>query len=533
MGKSTLDLPTRRWVPQSLGLATLFIILLPMLLMNGAYTGSTMEVSGTLGVLSEDMTMAYYSTAAGLAIAYPIVRKLRDAATSKTILLTNLVLQTLLSFICGYARNMDVIIVCSFFIGFLKAFVMYEVVVLIQPFFSRNRVRSEFYAYFYPMAFAGGQCSIALTAQLAYYYQWQYMYYLIIIMLLVAIIFVLCFFDFLRRPIRIPFKAVDWKSIVLAAAVMLMVIYLLTYGRTLDWFASGRLCIYAVLAPLLFRLFLMRQKDNHERYVSLRIFRSHKPGIGYVFIFFTLLFSTTSTLVTSYMNNVLRIDSLHANVLNMWMLPGFAAGGFICFLWFRWQRWRFRFLVSGGMACFAVYLAMLYFGVAVEARYESLILPIFFRGLGMMVLFIALALFVVEDLKPDIISSNTFFMVGIRSSIVPALSASLFNNWLFHKQIECMNVLVENMYAGNSLFYRRYGQSLANAIASGHSFESSMQMANNSFYVTLQQQATLSGIKSIIGYMLMLAIVLAIVSAFIPFHKTVKVPAVKAGDDMA
>lgn len=193
MNKPALDLPTRRWVPQWLGIMTVFVILLPMLLMNGAYTGCTVEVSNTLGVLSEDMTMAYYATSAGLAMAYPVIRRIRDAATSKTVLLFNLIMQTLLSFICGYAKNMDVIIMCSFLIGFLKAFVMFEVVVMIRPLFSPRRIRSEFYAWFYPLAFAGGQVSIALTAQLAYYYQWQYMYYLVMILLLAAIIFILCF----------------------------------------------------------------------------------------------------------------------------------------------------------------------------------------------------------------------------------------------------------------------------------------------------------------------------------------------------
>lgn len=533
MDRLVLDLPIRRWVPQWLGIVTVFVILLPMLLMNGAYTGSTVEVSNTLGVLSEDMTMAYYSTSAGLAMAYPVIRKIRDAATSKTTLLANLVFQTLLSFICGYAKNMDVIIICSFFIGFLKAFVMFEVVVMIQPFFSRKKVRSEFYAYFYPLAFAGGQVSIALTAQLAYYYQWQYMYYLVIILLLVAIIFVLCFFRFLRRPVYMHFKRADWKSIPIAAGMMLMTIYLFTYGRTLDWFTSTRLRIYAVLIPLLFLLFIQRQKDNSERFVSLRIFRTFKPAIGYVFMFFTMLFSTTSTLVTNYMNTVLRVDSLHANALNLWLLPGFAIGGFICFWWFRWQRWRFRYLISGGLFCFVIYLALLYFGVATDATYESLRLPMFFRGLGMMVLFIALALFVVEDLTPDIISSNTFFMIGIRSSLAPAISASLFSNWLYQRQSEGMYILTEEMRMDNPFFSGQYGQSLTGALASGHSLEAAAQLADNSFYTVLQQQATLLGVKVILGYMLILAIALAVLAAFIPFHRTVKVPVVKTGDDMA
>lgn len=533
MSKLVLDLPTRRWVPQWLGIVTVFVILLPMLLMNGAYTGSTMDVAGTLGVLSEDMTMAYYATSAGLCIAYPIIHKIKDAVTSKTILLTNLVLQTLLSFICAYAGNMDVIIVCSLFIGFLKGFVMLEVIMMIMPFFSRKKVRSEFFAYFYPMAFAGGQLSIALTAQLAYYYKWQYMYYFVIILLLLAIVFVLCFFDFLRRPLYLPFKTVDWKSIFLTAVAMLMTIYLFTYGRVYDWFASRRLCIYAVLIPVLFYIFFRRQRDNHGGFVSLRIFATYKPALGYTFMFLTMLFASTSLLVTNYMNSVLRIDSLHANALNLWMLPGFAVGGFICFWWFRWQRWRFRYLISGGFACFVIYLALLYFGVATNARYEALQLPMIFRGLGMMVLFIAFALLVVEDLKPDIISSNTFFMIGIRSSLAPAMAASLFNNWLYHKQQVGITRLVEGMRPDNPLFSGRFSQSLGSALSSGHSLEAASQVAGQSFYSNLQQQATLLGVKSILGYMLLFAIVLAVVSAFIPFHKTVKVAEAQAGDDMA
>ena len=42
----------------------------------------------------------------------------------------------------------------------------------------------------------------------------------------------------------------------------------------------------------------------------------------------------------------------------------------------------------------------------------------------------------------------------------------------------------------------------------------------------------LLGIKTVIGYLLIAALVIAVVSAFIPFHKTLKVAVVKTGDDM-
>lgn len=41
------------------------------------------------------------------------------------------------------------------------------------------------------------------------------------------------------------------------------------------------------------------------------------------------------------------------------------------------------------MACYALYFAILYFGVSPASTYEMLYFPMFLRGLGMMILVIA------------------------------------------------------------------------------------------------------------------------------------------------
>lgn len=101
----------------------------------------------------------------------------------------------------------------------------------------------------------------------------------------------------------------------------------------------------------------------------------------------------------------------------------------------------------------------------------------------MMCLFIALALFVVEELTPKTISSNTFFMVGIRSAIAPAVCVSIFSNWIYRAQWDGMGLLVRYMSLADPQFFSRFSQS-------------------------------------------------CVVSAFIPFHKTVKVKILRGGDDM-
>ena len=70
MTMKSLDVPVRQWVPDWLGIAILFIILLPVTMLNGSYTGSSLEVSNTLGTYTEDITMGYYATSAGMAIAF-------------------------------------------------------------------------------------------------------------------------------------------------------------------------------------------------------------------------------------------------------------------------------------------------------------------------------------------------------------------------------------------------------------------------------------------------------------------------------
>ena len=79
-------------------------------MVNGSYTGSMLEVSNTLGTNTEDITMGYYATSAGFAIGYPIVPKVLSAIPEKMMLVVNLTLQFLLSWVCARSQNVDILI---------------------------------------------------------------------------------------------------------------------------------------------------------------------------------------------------------------------------------------------------------------------------------------------------------------------------------------------------------------------------------------------------------------------------------------
>ena len=78
----------------------------------------------------------------------------------------------------------------------------------------------------------------------------------------------------------------------------------------------------------------------------------------------------------------------------------------------------------------------------------------------------------------------------------------------------------------------RYTSSLNSAMAQGHSYDESVQMAVQNLYTTVQQQSLLLSLKEILGWLLIVSLVIAVISRFIPFHKTIRVKEAKVGDDM-
>ena len=105
MTMAELELPVRKWVPDWLGVVSMFAVILPVTMLNGSYTGSMLEVSSTLGTNSEDITMGFYATSAGMAMAYPIIPKVMKVISSKLMLLVDLTLQFLLSWLCARSHN--------------------------------------------------------------------------------------------------------------------------------------------------------------------------------------------------------------------------------------------------------------------------------------------------------------------------------------------------------------------------------------------------------------------------------------------
>lgn len=521
----------RSWVPRWLVILTAIIVLIPVMMLNGAYTGTSVDVSSYLGVMSEDINMAYFSASAGMAMAYPIVPLIKPVATTKTIILIVLFGQLILSLVCAKTAYIEVIILCSFAIGYLKAFTLIEIINIIMPIFSPSGTRNEFYTKFYPITITLSQLSLVLTGEMAYEYQWQYMYYLLIVLLLVAMVMVVVCMAFGRRLIRIPYKDIDWLSFIQGSIVLLSSLYFLTYGKTLDWFNSNRIIIAGILIPVVGWMFIRRQLMTKGRpFVDLTVLKNRNTCVAHLFAFIMMFFASFTSLTSSYVNSVLRLDSARSNELYLYAIPGIILGGFLCY-WMFVKAVRMAWQILFGFSCFTIAICILYFRVEPQGLYEDLYFPMFLKGLGMLISYVSLAVYSVQGLKPNQLIYNAFFMISARSVLAPALGSSILSNWIYRSQIQNTTRLAQNIDQLNPLANSQFTQSLKSYLSKGFSFENAQQLATNALYSKIQIQSLTISIKEILGYMLILGIIILIV-ILLYFFKHKPVRWMKAGQDM-
>lgn len=521
-----LAMPLRAGVPQGVGAAVVLLIMVITATANGICIGTAPEYAGALSVISDDVTMGYYATSVGLCVILPVIRFINVRNTPKTLLLVGLIAEVLLALVCAKTDSVDVLIWASFFTGMAKGILLLTCIGLIRPLITPNNVDSEFMSWLMPFSMGVGQVSTFLTELFTYNYNWQYIYYVIVVLGLVAIVLVLVFFKYAHLAFHCPFREIDFKAIALITVALLGFVYFFSYGKTLDWFHSPRLVATGVFTLFIFTVFLVQTNYSSKPYIRSWQLLRWEGLVGYGFMVLVMFFNASSTVISDYMATVLKVDNLHINLFNLWIIPGYVVGGILCFLWYRY-RCGFRWLVAFSMGCYVAYFAIVFFGVSPDARYESLEFSLFLRGIGMILLFTAFILYLIEDLKPQEKPSHLFYIICIRGALAPVLWGGVVSTTLYNWTQRGVDKLADGIRLDNVSAFSQYENAFHSALSGGHGNYESMQMATTTLYNVLHEQATLLAVKQFLGCFLIISIVAAVVSIFFPYKRIFKRDLVK------
>ena len=493
--------PFYNWVPKPLGILILILLFVPILTVGGVYTANSGEMTSGLGLQSEHIQFVGFVTSIGMAAFSPFFYQLVCIRREKMMCIAGFSLLYLLSYVCAITDSIFLLGLCSLIMGFLRmVLMMVNLFTLIRYAFGMEATRnitpgmepdteegwdkldkekSQSMPIIYLFFMILGQVGTSLTAWLAYAYQWQDVYYYMMGMTLVAILVV-----FLTMPYhpyagrRFPINFRKFGSVSVFSALMTCIIYVLMYGKTLDWYADATIVRSTVLAIFFAGVFLYLESSGRSPYFLLDIFRLRTIRMGIVLFLLLMIFNTSSLFVNVFTGVGMQIDNWQNAALGNWSIAGYLIG----------------FLLIGASALF------MYFEVQNAGLYERMKYPVIIRATGMMLLYSLTAVHANQRMPYRYLSTWICIMLSVRMVIGPGIGTALYTNVLQERQQHYITRFAQDADRTNLQTAASYDQTVNGMRYQGRSETEAETMAALSTKGKIQVQATLSAVKEMSGW---------------------------------
>lgn len=514
--------PFYNWVPKPVGIVILLFLFLPILTVGGVYTSNSGEMMSGLGIISEHIQFAGFVTSVGMAAFCPFFYRLVCIRREKLMCLVGFSIMYGLSYVCAVTDSIFILALCSLIMGFFRmVLMMVNLFTLIRYAFGMEATRnitpglepqdeagwdkldvekSNSQPMIYLFFMILGQMGTWLTAWLAYEYEWQYVYYYMMGMLLVSILLI-----FITMPFhtyvgqRFPINFRDFGNVVIFSVLWVSVVYVLVYGKVLDWYDDPSICWATALAFASGGIFLYMESTRRSPYFLLDIFKLRTIRVGILLFFLLMVLNSSSMLVNVFTGVGMKIDNWQNATLGNWCLAGYAIG-IVLILVLRNKGVHFKYLFAMGFLFIGLAALFMYFEVQTMGLYERMKYPIIIRSVGMVILYALTAVYANQRMPYKYLSTWVCIMLTVRMVLGPGTGVALYTNVLQERQQYYVTRYahgVDEVSPESSLSYKQTAMGMR---LQGKNETEAAQMAALSAKGKVQVQATLSAVKEMSGW---------------------------------
>lgn len=415
------------WVSEWLAIFVILAILITSLF-NFAFYSSPVAAMGFYGVQATDvqygMVVIYGSTVAFLALDFRIVKYF----VPRKYLLIALTVNAICSAICFHFKDWTLFVICQFFQGITCALMSGIVLQLIFPRLQSVRARIIAYSLLY------GSIQIAVpfysiyTSIVTHFFDFNWLFYgLNIILIILTFFLVLTMNSQARFTKKMPLYRVDWIGYLFYVSFILILGYILVYGRQLGWFDS-LLIIWLILSNLvIFILFVIRELKRKRPLINLHIFKEKNFVIGLLLLFTFYIFKGSTGLAYGYLEVILGNDPLNSIPIWITVILGTALATFVTSRFILMGFNLIRIIIVGFSLMALYYIYMILF-VSLQGETMDFILPMFIYGIATGVLFVPIVSFTVSSAPPKIAFNAS--LMGIFARFIGFTASLAFSNEL-------------------------------------------------------------------------------------------------------
>lgn len=539
MSEKPSNHPFYAWVPKPVGILILLLMFVPPTFSGGAYLCNVSEMSGDLGLWTEDVQMASFFTSIGMCLFPPFMVRFLQARRVKQTYLYGFLLLAVLNGVSAVATSRGVLFASCLLTGFVRIMVMLNCTFTIAPYltgmdtlamftmtqtpppavqYQLERKRTFLMPVLYFVILLISQGSNMLMAWFAYAYRWQEAYYVVIGMLLVAMALVIITMpDEPRKPYRMEWRKIP--GLLLMALALCSMTYVLVYGKTLDWMDSDTIFYAVVVMVLSSGAFLLDAAQADARgYLPLGVFRYRNVVMSMVLFLLTLLFNSASSFIAAYAKLATPINNVQGASLSGWSALGFFLGMLLSLALIA-RKSHFRIVFSVAFLLMAAANAYFYFQYQTEGLFRNMALPTVLNATGLLVLYAVVAAWGMKGLPSRYLATFVFLMIWMRNAIAPVVGVSVYSNLLTHRQQDDVTRLAQNVDAVNPLAQVAFVQTGRVGQAMGRGTMEANELAMTVLKGRIAKQAAITAMKDITGQTVLWLLGTTVVVLFLPYRK--------------
>lgn len=533
--------PFYNWVPKPLGIIFLILLFIPILTVGGVYSANSTETYSGLGIIAEHITFVNFTTSVGMAAFAPFLLQLVRIRRLKMMSLVCFSIMFVLSFICAKTDNVFILALCSVPMGFLRmVLMMANLFTLIRYAFgieaSRNitpgrepvdetgwdkldleRIAAQPLVYLFFMIL--GQLGTSLTAWLAFEYEWQYVYYFMMGSLLVSILII-----FISMPYhtyvgrRFPINFRKFGNVTLFCILWSCVIYVLVYGKVLDWYDDPSIRWATAAATLAAGLSIYLDSSLRKPYFMLEVFKYRPIRMGVLLYLLLMILNSSAMFVNVFAGVGMKIDNWQNAALGNWTMAGYAVGAIISVILGS-KKVHVKYMFALGFLFLGLSAVYMYFEVQSAGLYERMKYPVIIRCTGMMFLYALTAAYATQRMPFKYFSTWIGIMLTVRMVLGPGIGAAIYTNVLQERQQHYITRYAQNVDLMNPEASASYMQTVRGMQYQGKSETEARQMAAISTKGRVQVQAMLSAVKEMAGWTFYACMACMLFVLFVPYPK--------------
>jgi len=532
--------PFYNWVPKPVGIIILLFFFLPILSVGGVYSVNSTEMMSGLGIISEHIQFANFVTSIGMAAFAPFLYELVCIRREKLMCIGGFALMYVFSYVCAKTDSIFLLALCSLLTGFLRmVLMMVNLFTLIKYAFGMEATRnitpgmepkdaagwdkldiekcvSQPVVYLFFMIL--GQMGTALTAWLAFEYEWKYVYYFMMGILLLSILIL-----FITMPNhgftgRFPINFRKFGNVTAFCISLTCITYVLVYGKVLDWYDDQSICWATAVSILFAGIFIYMDATRRSSYFILGALRLRTIRMGALLYLLLMIINSSAMFVNVYAGVGMHLDNLQNASLANWCMVGYFIGALISIVLGS-KGVHLKYLFALDFFFLALSAGFMYFEVQTAGLYERMKYPVIIRTIGMMILYALTAAYANQRMPFKYLSTWICIMLTVRMVLGPGIGGAIYSNVLQERQQHYITRYAQNVDLVNPEASASYINTVQGMQYQGKSETEAHHMAAMSVKGRIQVQATLSAVKEMAGWTIYAGVICMIFVLVVPYPK--------------